>query len=164
MISKKIFCNILPLSVSRLQRIQGRTWLRRYGGGTGILNASERSLLPSFLNYSVSDKLYLSYTVKIIYHSIFCCSDTKSYLTFCNPRDCSTPAFPVLYYLLELAQTHVHLVGDAIQPSHPLLSPSPPAFNLSQHQGLFQSQFFASGGQSIGVSASASALTMNIQD
>ena len=52
--------------------------------------------------------------------------------------NCSTPGFPVLHYLLELAQTHVHWVGDAIQPSHPLLSPSPPAFNLSQHQGLFK--------------------------
>ena len=47
------------------------------------------------------------------------------------------PGFPILHYLLELVQTHVHRVGDAIQPSHPLLSASPPAFNLSQHQGLF---------------------------
>ena len=52
--------------------------------------------------------------------------------------DCSTPGFPVLHYLSELAQTHVHWVGDAIHPSHPLLPISPPAFNLSQHQGLFQ--------------------------
>ena len=51
--------------------------------------------------------------------------------------DCSTPGFPVLHYLPELAQTHVHWVGDAIQPSCPLSSPSPPAFSLSQHQGLF---------------------------
>ena len=52
--------------------------------------------------------------------------------------DCSTPGFPVPRHILELAQTHVHRVGDAIQPSHPRLSPSPPAFNLSQHQGLFK--------------------------
>ena len=52
--------------------------------------------------------------------------------------DCSTPGFPVHHQLLELSQTHVHWVGDAIQPSYPLSSPSPPAFNLSQHQGLFQ--------------------------
>ena len=52
--------------------------------------------------------------------------------------DCSMPGFPVHHELLELAQTHVHLVSDASQPSHPLLSPSPPAFNLSQDQGLFQ--------------------------
>ena len=56
----------------------------------------------------------------------------------CNPMDCSTAGFPVQHQLLELVQTHIHWVGDAIQPSHPLWSPSPPAFNLSQHQGLFQ--------------------------
>ena len=53
------------------------------------------------------------------------------------PHGCSMPGFPAHHQLLELAQTHVHWVSDAIQPSHPLLSPSPPAFNLSQHQGLF---------------------------
>ena len=68
---------------------------------------------------------------------------------------CSTPGFPVLHHLRELVQTHVHWVGDAIQLSHPLSSPSPPAFNLSQHQGLYpMSQFFTSGGQSIGISTS----------
>ena len=60
-----------------------------------------------------------------------------SCLTLCDPMDCSTPGFPVHHQLLELAQTHVHPVGDAIQPSHFLSSASPPAFNLSQHQGLF---------------------------
>ena len=58
-------------------------------------------------------------------------------LTLCNSMDCSMPGFPVHHQLLELAQTHVHLVGDAIQPSHPLSPPSSPAFNLSQHQGIF---------------------------
>ena len=52
--------------------------------------------------------------------------------------DCGTPGFSVLHYLPELSQTHVHRVSDAIQPSHPLLPLSPPAFNLPQHQGLFQ--------------------------
>ena len=66
-----------------------------------------------------------------------CCSVAWSCLTLCDPMDCSTPGFPVLHHLPGLAQTHVHRVGDAIQLSHPLLSPSPPAFNLSQHQGLF---------------------------
>ena len=56
----------------------------------------------------------------------------------CDPMDCSMPGFPVHHQLLELIQSHVHQVGDAIQPSHPLSSPSSPAFNLSQHQGLFQ--------------------------
>ena len=54
--------------------------------------------------------------------------------------DCSTPGFPVHHQLLELAQTRVHQAGDAIQPSHPLLSPSLPTFNLSQHQGLFSNE------------------------
>ena len=58
--------------------------------------------------------------------------------TFCDPMDSSTPGLPVHHQLPEFTQTHVHWVSDAIQPSHPLSSPSPPAFNLSQHQGLFQ--------------------------
>ena len=65
-------------------------------------------------------------------------SVTQSCLTLYDPMDCSTPVFPVHHQLLEFAQTHVHQVGDAIQPSHPLSSPSPPAFNIFQHQGLFQ--------------------------
>ena len=58
--------------------------------------------------------------------------------TLCDPMDCSMPVFPVHHQLPELAQTHVQRVGDAIQPSHPMSSPSWSAFNLSQHQGLFQ--------------------------
>ena len=56
----------------------------------------------------------------------------------CDPKDCSTPGFPAHHQLPEFTQTHVHWVGDASQPSHPLSSPSPPAFNLSQNQGLFK--------------------------
>ena len=66
----------------------------------------------------------------------------------CNPMDCSISGFPDHHHLQELAQTHVHLVGDIIQPSHPLSSPSPPAFKLSRV--FLMSQFFPSGGQSIG--------------
>ena len=64
----------------------------------------------------------------------------KMYLESCFSfaMNCSTPGSSVLHCLLEFAQTHVHWIGDTIQPSHPLLSPSPPTFNLSQHQGLFQ--------------------------
>ena len=65
-------------------------------------------------------------------------SVVQSCLTLCDPMGCSTPGFPVHYHLPELAQTHVHRVSDAIQPSHPLSSPSPPAFSLPQHQGVFQ--------------------------
>ena len=70
--------------------------------------------------------------------SLMCCSAAQSCLTLCDPVECGTPGLPVPHQLLKRAQTHVHRVGDAIQPSHPLSSPSPPAFNLSRHQGLFQ--------------------------
>ena len=62
-------------------------------------------------------------------------------LALCNPMDCSIPDFPVLHQLSEFVQTHVHRVRDAIQPSHPLLSSSPPAFNLSQYQGFSNESF-----------------------
>ena len=61
----------------------------------------------------------------------------QSCLTLCNPMNCSTPGLPVHHQLPEFTETHVHRVSDAIQPSHPLSSPSPPAPNPSQHQGLF---------------------------
>ena len=67
-----------------------------------------------------------------------CRSVTKLCSTLCNPMNCSMLVLPVLHYFLKFAQTHVHWVGDAIQPSHPLSLTSPPALNLSQHQGLFQ--------------------------
>ena len=76
----------------------------------------------------------------------------------------STPGLPVHHQLLEFTQTHVHWVSDAIQPSHPLSSPSPPAPNPFQHQSLFQWVNSAWGSQSIGVSALASVLPMNTQD
>ena len=66
------------------------------------------------------------------------CSVAQSCPILWDPMDCSTPGFPVLHHLPESAQTHAHWVGDAIQPSHPPSFPSHPAFNLSQHQGLFQ--------------------------
>ena len=98
---------------------------------------------------------FLCFSKHIVFH-FFCCflcleliphfsspsvqfsSVAQSCPILCDPMDCSTPGLPVHYQLPELAQTHVHWVGDVIQPSHPLSSPSPPAFNLSQHQGFFQ--------------------------
>ena len=65
-------------------------------------------------------------------------SVAQSCSTLCDPMECSTPGFPVHHHLLEFAQIHVHWIGDAIQQSHPLSSPSPTAFNLSQDQGLSQ--------------------------
>ena len=85
---------------------------------------------------------------------------------FFDLMDCSRPGLSVHHQLLEFTQTQVHRVGDAIQPSHPLSFPSPPAFLQSfPASGSFQmSQLFTSGGQNIGVSASTSVLPMNIQD
>ena len=67
-----------------------------------------------------------------------CCSGSHLCPTLCDPTDCSTPGLPVRHQLPESTQTHIHRVGDAIQPSHPLSSPSPPALNLSHHKGLFK--------------------------
>ena len=95
--------------------------------------------------------------------STFSQFSARSCLALCDPMDCSIPGFLVHQQLPELTQTHVHRVGDAIQPSHPLSSPSSPTFNFAS--GSFpMSQFFTSGHQSIGVSASTSVLPMNIQD
>ena len=80
--------------------------------------------------------------MEVIYQSWYRISQfssvTQSCATLCNPINCSTPGLPVHLQLLEFTQTHVHRVGDAIQPSHPLSSPFPPAPNPSQHQSLFQ--------------------------
>ena len=82
----------------------------------------------------------LSYLIKwrSTVKSPCCCSVPKSCLTLCDPVDCSMPGFPLHHHFPEFVQTHIHWVGDAIQPSHPLLPSSPPALNLSQHQSLLQ--------------------------
>ena len=74
----------------------------------------------------------------VVFSSFQFISVTQSCLILCDPMDYSTPGLPVHHQLLEFTQTHAHWVSDAIQPSHPLSSLSPPAFNLSQHQGLFK--------------------------
>ena len=118
------------------------------------LGASKRSLWPD-----------CTQTRKVLVTSVQFSSVPQSCLTLFDPMNRSTPGLRVHHELPEFTQTHVHCVGDAIQPSPPLSSPSPPAFNLSQYQGSFQmSQLFVSGGQSIGVSASTSVLPMNTQD
>ena len=78
------------------------------------------------------------HTHSVQFSSVQFSSVTQSCPTLCDPMNCSTPGLPVHHQLLKSTQTHVHQVSDAIQPSHPLLSPSPPAPNPSQHQGLFQ--------------------------
>ena len=105
-----------------------------------------RSLVPlPFLNPAcTSGSSWFTYcwslVCRILSISLLACEMSAVQLcpTLCNPIDCSTPGLPVHHQVLELAQTHVHWVGDAIQPSHPLSSASPPAFSLSRHQGLFQ--------------------------
>ena len=106
--------------------------------------------------------LYICVSISVLQiGSVQFSSVAQSCLSLCDPMDCSMPGFPVHHQLLELAQTHVHRVCDAIQPSH-LLSSCLQSFPASE--SFPRSQFFASGGQSIGVSASASVLPMNIQD
>ena len=117
-----------------------------------------QSLASVFISWNTSWKMNFPQL------TICCCSVAKSSPALCDPMDCSTPGFFVLHYLLGFAQTRVHWVGDAIQPSHPQ-PPSPPALNLSQHQGLFQwvSSLHQVAKEYIGASASVSVLPMNIQ-
>ena len=109
------------------------------------------------------DSLPLSHQGSLI---LWCCCYpvTKSCPTLCNPTDCSMPGFPVLHYLLEFSQTNVHWIGDAIQPISSSVAPFssyPQSFLASGYFSV--SQLFTSGGQSVGASASASFLQMNIQ-
>ena len=109
--------------------------------------------------------IYLLHTVLVASLSVRFSLVTQLCLTVFDPMDCSMQGFAVHHQLPELIQTHVHWVSDAIQPSHPLSSHSPPAYNLSQHQGHFR--WVNSSHQveeSIGVSASAALLPVNIQD
>ena len=89
-------------------------------------------LVPPGKPHSIYSSLHL------VYISVQFSSFAQSCLTLCDPMNCSMPGFSVHHQCLEFTQTHVHRVGDAIQPSHPLSSFSPPAPNPSQHQGLFQ--------------------------
>ena len=85
----------------------------------------------------VSKKVSLQ-ILELIFSSVQFNSVAQSCPTLCDPMNHSTPGLPVHHQLPEITQTHIHRVSDAMQPSHPLLSPSPPAPNLSQHKGLFQ--------------------------
>ena len=97
---------------------QSRTWLKWLSSSSSMEEKMENKTVLSSAQFQFS-------------------LVTQSCPTPCEPMDCSMPGFPVHHQLLETVQTHVHWVGDAIQPSQPLLSPSP-TFNLSEHQGLFQ--------------------------
>ena len=115
----------LPLGLSSLWALSGNCWLVRWCfchktyDSHMILNQNQAEPMSS-----------------VICRSVQFSSVTQSCLTLCDPIDCRMPGFPVHHQLPQFAQTHVHWVSDAIQPSHPLLFPSPPAFNLFQHQGF----------------------------
>ena len=94
---------------------------------------SDMQMIPPLMAESKKELKSLLMKVKVQFSLV-----TQLYPTLWDPMDCSTPGFPVHHQLLELTQTHIHQVGDAIQPSHPLSSPFPPAPNPSQHQSLFQ--------------------------
>ena len=116
--------------------------------GSNFSTSSPTLLIVSFVDHGHSNGS------EVISHCSFCSyllfsgvehlfiylfsSVTQSCLALCDPMDCSMPGLPVHHQILEFTQTHVRLVGDDIQPSHPLSSPSPPAFNLSQNQGIFK--------------------------
>ena len=89
------------------------------------------------INYEIPSYIFILLTIQH-YFCCCCCSVTQLCLTLRNSMDCSTPGFPVIHYLPELTQPLVHWVDYAIQSSHPLLSPSLPALNLSQHPGLLK--------------------------
>ena len=111
-----------------------------------------------------NEPLYIKDCIMFKEHFQFS-SVTQLCLILFNRMDCSTPGLPVHHQLQKFTQTHVHWIGDAIQPSHPLSSPSPPTFNLSQQQGLFKwVSSWHQVAKVLGVSASASVLPMNIQD
>ena len=132
-------------------------WSRRF-------YQEEDRIIHVIMDYNPRHQYELVINLQMGIHiNIHCCSVAQSWLTLCDSMDCSMPGFPVLYHLLEHAQTHVHWVGDAIQPSCPLSFSSPPAVNLSQHQHLFL-PWVSSSQVSQGTGASASVLPVNIQD
>ena len=114
----------------------------RYADDTTLMAESEEELKSLLMKVTEeSEKAGLKFSIqkkKIMASSPISSVQLLSRVRLCDPVDCSTPALPVRHQLPELTQIHVHRVGNAIQPSHFLLIPSPPAFNPSQHQGLFQ--------------------------
>ena len=108
----------------------------RLSNGTELNSLGTKEKLSPFLSLNHCPGVYS--LVNYIGCSVQFSSVTQSHPTLCYPVNHSTPGLPVHHQLPEFTQTHVHRVGDAIQPSHPLSSPSPPAPNPSQHQSLFQ--------------------------
>ena len=132
--SSPILVSELALLLQLLTTVEGVPCDRGHGVQNNILAGAKKGL-PSLGSWKVLRK----YSRRALsFKLLCCCSVTQSCLTLCDSVDCNTPDFPVLHHLPERAHTHVHWVGDATQPSVHLPSLSPPAFNLSQHQGLSQ--------------------------
>ena len=137
------YCRILNLGKWQSEAIAGVHSLENLKTGQGngmrlekqtVLSAAWFSqILGSWIFYMVDEVSHLIGKRSVQFSSV-----AQLCLTLCNPMDCSTPGLPVHHQHLEFTQTHVHWVSDAIQPFHPLSSPSPPALNPSQHQGLFK--------------------------
>ena len=137
-------------------------------GWTGWISLQSQGLSRVFSNIAVQKHQFCA-QLRILPRGgtrtlLCCCSVAQSCLTLCNPMDYSTPGLPVLHHLVEFAHTHVHTVGDAIQPFHPLIPFSSCLWSFPGAGSFPMSWLFASGGQSIGASTSASVLPMNIQD
>ena len=114
----------------------------RYADDTILMAESKEELKIPLMKVKEESEIWLktqqpeNYDHSIWFHQVS--SVYQSCLALCDPMDCSRPGLPVHHQLPEFTQTHVHRVGDAIQPSHPLSSPSLPAFSLSHYQGLFK--------------------------
>ena len=121
----------LPTPRAYLNSCPLRWWCHPAVSFSVIPFSSRLQSFPASGSFQMSQFFTLEPAAAVVAKSLQSCP------TLCNPMNHSTPGLSVHHHLPEFTQTHVHWVGDAIQPSHPLSSPSPPAFNLSQHQGLF---------------------------
>ena len=129
----------------RVEKIKSRNPCKKlefYDDGKTLKNFTKKNNMAGFVFLSFERKKksqgHKTGEGNKLFSSVQFSSVAQSCPTLCNPMNCSTPGLPVHYQLPEFTQIHVHRVGDAIQPSHPLSSPSPPAPNPSQHQSLFQ--------------------------
>ena len=155
-IQKHQFFSAQPTSQQYAECLLYR-WVSKVGDFWPLGSCSKKTFNESMGYFSIQVQIAVSsiyqyyefYTLRVyvymcvrvcvcVYSPHVCCSVAELCLTLCDSMDCSTSGFPVLRYLPEFAQTHVHWISDAIQPSHPLSYSSLSAFNLSQHQGLFQ--------------------------
>ena len=122
---KNLYCYLLQYALASLL-----TWMEFYKIGCSNL---KNLLVSLFISYSIHSGFFFFFFFFFQFSSV-----AQLCPTLCDPMDCCTSDLPVHHQLLEFTQTHVHWVGDAIQSPHPLLSSSPPDFNLSQSQGLFK--------------------------